>query len=54
VDLVSNSLVLIAPAAEPVSLKIAKGFGLAAALGNRRLAVADPAAVPAGKYARRH
>lgn len=52
VDLVGNSLVLIAPAAEPVSLKIAKGFGLAAALGNGRLAVADPAAVPAGKYAR--
>ena len=52
VDLVANSLVLIAPAAEPVLLKIAKGFGLAAALGNGRLAVADPAAVPAGKYAK--
>src|SRR5262245_49494158 len=52
VDLVGNSLVLIAPAAEPVRLKIEKGFGLAAALGSGRLAVADPAAVPAGKYAR--
>ena len=52
VDLVGNSLVLIAPAAEPVALKIARGFGLASALGAGRLAVADPAAVPAGKYAR--
>jgi molybdate transport system substrate-binding protein len=52
VDLVGNSLVLIAPTAEPVPLKIARGFELASALGRGRLAVADPAAVPAGKYAR--
>ncbi len=52
VDLVGNSLVLIAPAAEPVRLTITRGFGLAAAVGNGRLAVADPTAVPAGKYAR--
>ena len=52
VNLLGNRLVLIAPTAQPVTLKIAPGFGLAAALGRDRLALADPAAVPAGKYAR--
>jgi molybdate transport system substrate-binding protein len=52
VNLVGNALVLVAPAAAPVSLKIAPGFGLAAALGSGRLAVADPDSVPAGKYAK--
>ena len=52
VDLVGNRLVLIAPTAQPVTLKIAPGFGLAAALGRDRLALADPGVVPAGKYAR--
>lgn len=53
VDLLGNRLVLIAPATAPrSSLKIAPGFALAAALGNGRMAVADPASVPAGKYAR--
>jgi molybdate transport system substrate-binding protein len=51
-DLLGNRLVLIAPAGQPVTMKIAPGFGLAAALGRDRLALADPAAVPAGKYAR--
>jgi molybdate transport system substrate-binding protein len=51
-NLVGNRLVLIAPRAKPVALKIAPGFALAAALGPDRLALADPAAVPAGKYAR--
>ena len=51
-DLLANELVLIAPAASNVSLRIAPGFPLAAALGDRRLALADPQAVPAGKYAR--
>src|SRR5207248_6989692 len=46
-DLLGNSLVLIAPAASPINLTIASGFGLAAALGDGRLAMADPAAVPA-------
>lgn len=49
-DLVANSLVLIAPAASTIQLKITKGFALAAALGNGRLAMADPDSVPAGKY----
>jgi len=45
-----NRLVLVAPADRPLRLKIAKGFPLARALGDGRLAMADPASVPAGKY----
>jgi molybdate transport system substrate-binding protein len=52
VNLLGNRLVLVAPRSRPVTLAIAPGFALAAALGDGRLAVADPAAVPAGKYAR--
>jgi len=50
-DIAGNRLVLIAPADSQVALDIAPGFALAAALGNARLAVADPASVPAGRYA---
>jgi len=56
VNVVSNRLVLIAPRnpndpGKTPALAIAPGFGLAAALGpNGRLAVADPASVPAGRY----
>jgi molybdate transport system substrate-binding protein len=49
-DLLGNSIVLIAPAGSAVKLTIAPGFALAAALGGGRLAMADPAAVPAGRY----
>jgi molybdate transport system substrate-binding protein len=52
VDLLSNRLVLIAPVASNVSLRIAPKFALRAAVGNRRLAIADPKFVPAGKYAK--
>ncbi|WP_454797327.1 molybdate ABC transporter substrate-binding protein [Novosphingobium lindaniclasticum] len=52
VSFLTNNLVLIAPAAKPVRIKIRPGFPLAAALGSGRLAVADPNAVPAGLYAR--
>ncbi len=52
VDLLTNRLVLVAPRAEPVTLRVAPGFNLAEALGKGRLAVADPAVVPAGRYAR--
>lgn len=52
VNLLGNRLVLIAPRSRPVKLTIAPGFALAAALGSSRLALADPASVPAGKYAR--
>ena len=46
----ANQLVLIAPAASNTRLAIRPGFPLARALGNGRLAMADPDAVPAGKY----
>ena len=51
-NVVGNRLVLIAPAASPIKLKIAPHFPLAAALGAGRLASADPDSVPAGRYAR--
>lgn len=48
----SNRLVLIAPADSRLRLAIRRGFPIARALGTGRLAMADPAAVPAGKYGR--
>lgn len=51
-NLLTNRLVLIAPAADTRSLVIAPQFPLAAALGAGRLAMAEPASVPAGKYAK--
>ncbi len=50
INLASNRLVLIAPSDSKTALTIAPKFSLAAALGNGRLAIADPAHVPAGKY----
>lgn len=50
--LLGNRLVLIAPTASKLSLTPARGFALAKALGTGRLALADPDAVPAGKYAK--
>lgn len=53
VDLVGNRLVLIAPG--PSLQKpavVGRHFALARMLGNGRLAMADPDAVPAGKYGR--
>jgi molybdate transport system substrate-binding protein len=52
VALLTNELVLVAPAGAATPLAVAPGFALAAALRGGRLAVADPASVPAGKYAR--
>jgi molybdate transport system substrate-binding protein len=52
VDIARARLVLIAPADSRVQLKIAPGFRLREALAGGRLAVADPASVPAGKYAK--
>jgi molybdate transport system substrate-binding protein len=48
----SNRLVLIAPVASNPRLAIGRGFPLARSLGSGRLAMADPASVPAGRYAR--
>jgi molybdate transport system substrate-binding protein len=50
-DLLGNKLVLIAPAVDrTVRLAIAPGFPLTTALGDGKLAMADPASVPAGMY----
>ncbi len=51
-NLLANELVLIAPEASAVQLRIAPGFALARALGDGRLALARPDAVPAGRYAK--
>lgn len=50
VSLVSNSLVLIAPANSMAALKLGPGVDLISALKGGRLAMADPDHVPAGKY----
>ncbi|HTR59907.1 MAG TPA: molybdate ABC transporter substrate-binding protein [Casimicrobiaceae bacterium] len=50
VNLLRNTLVLIAPAASKSALRIGPNFGLAAALGSDKLAMANPDSVPAGKY----
>lgn len=52
-DLLRNSLALIAPASSRATLRITPKFGLAAALGAEKLAMANPDSVPAGKYGRR-
>jgi len=51
-DLLANDLVLVAPRASASQLRIATGFDLAGALAGGRLALANPDAVPAGKYAK--
>lgn len=52
VSSLSNRLVLVAPSGSSVRLTIGRGFPLARALGNGRIAMADPDSVPAGRYAR--
>ncbi len=51
-NLLGNHLVLIAPQGSKLALHIAPRFDLLGALQGGRLSVADPASVPAGKYAR--
>ena len=51
-NLLGNRLVLIAPVDSAAKLVIAPDFPLAHALGNGRLAIADPNGVPAGRYAK--
>jgi molybdate transport system substrate-binding protein len=48
--LLRNTLVLIAPKSSAVKLAIVPGLALAAALGDGKLAMANPESVPAGKY----
>lgn len=52
VSLLSNRLVIVAPASKPLSLTIKPGFDFKGALGGGRLAIGDPDSVPAGKYAK--
>lgn len=48
--LLGNSLVLVAPASSTVTVNFTDPASFPAALGKGPLAIADPAAVPAGKY----
>jgi molybdate transport system substrate-binding protein len=51
IPFLGNRLVLIAPASKPLKVAIRKGVPLLRLLGAEgRLAIADPDAVPAGKY----
>jgi molybdate transport system substrate-binding protein len=52
INLLTNALVLIAPAASKATLAVGPNFPLAAALNGGRLAMANPDSVPAGKYAK--
>ena len=49
-NLLGNQLVLVAPADSNVKVDIKPGFDLVGLLDGGRLAMADPASVPAGKY----
>ncbi|MHA6722528.1 molybdate ABC transporter substrate-binding protein [Sphingomonas sp. RS2018] len=49
-DLLGNRLVLVAPRTTRTAVHLGRGGNLARVLGEGRLAMADPAAVPAGRY----
>jgi molybdate transport system substrate-binding protein len=49
-DLLSNAIVLIAPKDSAIRVDLTDPPSLASALGSGRLAMADPEAVPAGRY----
>ena len=50
VNLLGNTLVLVAPKDSAAMIEIKQGFDLAGAVGDGKLAMADVKAVPAGKY----
>jgi molybdate transport system substrate-binding protein len=50
-SILGNRLVLIAPKDAATDLRIAKGFKLAEAIGDGKLATGDPRSVPVGAYA---
>lgn len=52
IPLLSNRLVLVAPADSGLQLRLSPDLDLAALLGDGRLAIGDPNHVPAGVYAR--
>ena len=49
-DLLGNSIVLVAPKASAATVDLSRAASLDAAIGKGRLAMANPDAVPAGKY----
>ena len=51
VDLLGNTLVLIAPRGKPFPVKMEKGFDVAAAFDGK-LCTGEPGVVPVGKYAK--
>lgn len=51
-NLLANELVLVAPASSAIRIRLGTGVAIAPALGDRRIALANPDAVPAGKYAK--
>jgi len=51
-NVAGNRLVLIAPADSTARIEISDGLDLRSTLGERRLAIADPDIVPAGRYAK--
>jgi len=51
-ELLTNTLVLVAPSDSTLALKLVPGVALKAALGSGRLATGDPDSVPVGRYAR--
>ena len=51
-NVAANTLVLVAPADRAQTVVISKGIDFKSKLAGGRLAVADPASVPAGKYAK--
>jgi molybdate transport system substrate-binding protein len=51
-NLLGSRLVLISPVGSAARIEVRPGFALAELLGGGRLALGDPAHVPAGKYAK--
>ena len=52
VDLLGNSIVVVAPASADIDLPVISAHSLTRALGGGRLALADVNSVPAGRYAK--
>ena len=52
ISFLGNTLVLVTPKGQPLGVTITPNFDLAGALKGRKLALADPTGVPAGRYGR--
>jgi molybdate transport system substrate-binding protein len=52
ISFLGNTLVLVTPMGQPLGVTIAPNFDLAGALKGRKLVLADPTGVPAGRYGR--